>query len=105
MSGDIITAADEEFEWENNMRNKEIRAVYDSKKVRIYQAYAHEIAYEAVKLGTFGKHFKLNRMTWIKPSFLWMMYRSGWAGKTGQEHILAIDIFSELPKEERYILV
>jgi len=31
-------------------------------------------------------------MTWIKPSFLWMMYRSGWATKPGQEHILATQI-------------
>ncbi len=31
-------------------------------------------------------------MTWIKPSFLWMMYRSGWAGKPGQEHVLAVSI-------------
>lgn len=31
-------------------------------------------------------------MTWIKPSFLWMMYRSGWATKPGQERILAIQI-------------
>jgi hypothetical protein len=31
-------------------------------------------------------------MTWIKPSFGWMMYRSGWAAKPGQERILAIEI-------------
>jgi hypothetical protein len=31
-------------------------------------------------------------MTWIKPSFTWMMYRSGWARKPGQEFILGIDI-------------
>nr|WP_235047534.1 DUF4291 family protein [Cronobacter sakazakii] len=32
-------------------------------------------------------------MTWIKPSFLWMMYRSGWAKKDSkQKRILAIDI-------------
>jgi hypothetical protein len=31
-------------------------------------------------------------MTWIKPSFLWMMYRSGWATKPGQEHVLAIEL-------------
>ncbi|MGW3738476.1 DUF4291 domain-containing protein [Streptomyces sp. NPDC005148] len=31
-------------------------------------------------------------LTWIKPSFLWMMYRSGWATKGGQETILAIEI-------------
>lgn len=34
-------------------------------------------------------------MTWIKPSFLWMMYRCGWASKTGQERVLAIDIKRE----------
>ena len=34
----------------------------------------------------------MDRMTWIKPSFLWMMYRSGWADKPGQTRILAIDI-------------
>ncbi|MFM7854759.1 MAG: DUF4291 family protein [Flammeovirgaceae bacterium] len=26
----------------------------------------------------------LNRMTWMKPNFLWMMYRSGWATKHNQ---------------------
>jgi hypothetical protein len=25
--------------------------------------------------------FKVDRMTWVKPSFLWMTYRSGWATK------------------------
>jgi hypothetical protein len=39
--------------------------------------------------------FKRDRMTWIKPSFLWMMYRSGWARKPGQEHVLAISITRE----------
>lgn len=73
-------------------REKEIRAVYTDQTIRVYQAYNEVIAKEAVELGTFGKHFKLGRMTWIKPSFLWMMYRSGWATKEGQEHILAIDI-------------
>jgi hypothetical protein len=31
-------------------------------------------------------------MTWIKPSFLWMMERCGWASKPGQERVLAIRI-------------
>jgi hypothetical protein len=31
-------------------------------------------------------------MTWIKPSFLWMMYRCGWAQKADQERVLAIEI-------------
>ncbi len=74
------------------MEYKAIRAVYDDSTVRVYQAYCPVIAEEAVRLGTFGNHFKLSRMTWIKPSFLWMMYRSGWATKENQERILAIDM-------------
>ncbi len=74
------------------MNNKEIRAVYNENTIRVYQAYNSKIAQEAVESGTFGKSFSLNRMTWIKPSFLWMMYRCGWGTKENQEHILAIDI-------------
>ena len=38
----------------------------------------------------------MERMTWIKPSFLWMMYRAGWGLKdAGQKRILAIDITRE----------
>jgi hypothetical protein len=29
-------------------------------------------------------------MSWIKPNFLWMMYRCGWASKEGQEVVLAV---------------
>ena len=31
-------------------------------------------------------------MSWIKPGFLWMMYRAGWAGKEQQENILRISL-------------
>jgi hypothetical protein len=31
-------------------------------------------------------------MTWIKPSFGWMMYRCGWGRKPGQERVLRIEI-------------
>ena len=71
---------------------KKINALYNDSTIRVYQAYNSRIADEAIKLGTFGKSFKRERMTWIKPSFLWMMYRSGWAEKENQERILAIDI-------------
>lgn len=74
------------------MEYKEIRAIYDENKIRVYQAYPERIADEVVKKGKFGSQFKMERMTWIKPSFLWMMYRCGWASKTGQERVLAIDI-------------
>lgn len=77
------------------MNGKTIRAVYTDRTIRVYQAYSPLIADEAVRLGTFGSHFKLGRMTWIKPSFLWMMYRCGWATKENQERVLAIDITRE----------
>ena len=42
----------------------------------------------------------MSRMTWIKPNFLWMMYRSGWGSKEHQEVTLAIrlrrDAFDEI---------
>ncbi len=74
------------------IENKQIRAVFDEETIRVYQAYSEVIAKEAVEKGTFGMNFKMSRMTWIKPSFLWMMYRCGWASKEGQERVLAIDI-------------
>ncbi len=78
-----------------NMSNNKIRALYNDKTIRVYQAYNPIIAKQAVKLQTFGSAFKKGRMTWIKPSFFWMMYRCGWATKVGQEHVLAIDITIE----------
>jgi len=39
--------------------------------------------------------FNTARMTWIKPSFNWMMYRSGYASKPGQEIVLGVDITRE----------
>jgi len=79
------------------MQNKErqIRAIFDNETITVYQAYRKEIAIPAVKHQKFVSPFKLDRMTWIKPSFLWMMYRCGWGQKEGQEHILAIKIKRE----------
>jgi Domain of unknown function (DUF4291) len=75
----------------------QIRAVYDEQTIRVYQAYSDQIADSALAHGTFvSPPFKMERMTWIKPSFLWMMYRSGWGLKdAGQSRILAIDITRE----------
>ena len=67
-----------------------ILAQYDSESIIVYQAYRPSIGHCAAENGDFGGDFKLSRMTWIKPNFLWMMYRSGWATKQGQEVILAI---------------
>jgi hypothetical protein len=74
---------------------REIRARYTEETIRVYQAYSLSIAEPAIEAQRFVPPFKMTRMTWIKPSFLWMMYRSGWATKSGQERILAIDILRD----------
>lgn len=76
---------------------REIRASYTPTTIRVYQAYSDQIADSAVQHQTFvSPPFSMTRMTWIKPSFLWMMYRSGWGKKDdGQRRILAIDITHE----------
>ena len=67
-----------------------ILAQYDDESVVVYQAYRPSIGNFATAHGYFGGEFRLNRMSWIKPNFLWMMYRSGWGTKPGQEVVLAI---------------
>ncbi|UIR56452.1 DUF4291 domain-containing protein [Sphingobacterium sp. SRCM116780] len=75
------------------MNLRRIKAIYDKNTITVYQAFNKKIAYSAIESQTFiDPPFKKKRMTWIKPSFLWMMYRSGWATKENQEHILAIKI-------------
>lgn len=69
---------------------RQVRALFDDETVTVYQAYRAETALEALRSGSFSTGFSRARMTWIKPSFLWMMYRSGWGLKPGQEHVLAI---------------
>ncbi len=75
-----------------DMPEYEIRADYDERTVVVYQAYRPEVALPTVQHNRFVPPFSLTRMTWIKPSFLWMMERSNWARKPGQEHVLAIRI-------------
>lgn len=59
----------------------------------VYQAFNDAIADYAVANQKFGgPAYSFSRMTWIKPNFLWMMYRSGWAQKENQNRILAIEI-------------
>lgn len=69
-----------------------IMAQYDDEKIIVYQSYRKEIGEFAVKNQYFGGAFSLERMTWIKPNFLWMMYRNGLGIKEGQESVLAIHL-------------
>ncbi|MDZ8066590.1 MAG: DUF4291 domain-containing protein [Nostoc sp. DedQUE08] len=74
--------------WPENGRH--ILAQYDDHSIVVYQAYRPAIGNFAATYGYFGGEFSFERMSWIKPNFLWMMYRSGWGTKNGQEVVLAI---------------
>lgn len=56
---------------------RHILAQYDDTSLVVYQAYRPAIADFAVKHQRFGGEFSYTRMSWIKPNFLWMMFRAG----------------------------
>jgi len=69
---------------------RHVLAQFDRESVLVYQAYRPQIGLFAAAHGYFEDGFSLHRMSWIKPNFLWMMHRSGWAGKEGQEVVLGV---------------
>lgn len=73
----------------------QLRAHHTENSIFVFQAFRGEIGETAVRKQRFVEPFSRNRMTWIKPSFAWMMYRSGWASKPGQECVLRIEISRE----------
>jgi hypothetical protein len=79
---------------------RHILAQFDADSVVVYQAYNPAIGHFAARNGYFGGGFGMGRMSWIKPNFLWMMYRSGWGTKEDQEVTLAVrlrrDAFDEI---------
>jgi Domain of unknown function (DUF4291) len=71
---------------------RQIYAAHDDTGLVVYQAFQPETVHDAVRLQAFGKGFGLDRMTWIKPSFGWMLYRSGYASKPRQQRIARVTI-------------
>jgi hypothetical protein len=69
---------------------RHIMAAYDDESIVVYQAYRPSIGHWAAEHQRFGGEWSFERMSWIKPNFLWMMYRCGWAQKPGQEVVLAV---------------
>jgi hypothetical protein len=70
---------------------RHILAHHDESSVVVYQAYRPSIARYALAHGAFGgPDFSFSRMSWVKPNFLWMMYRSDWGTAEGQETVLGI---------------
>jgi Domain of unknown function (DUF4291) len=79
---------DQAARWPRDGRH--ILAHHDAESVVVYQAYRPTIGAHAIRHGGFGGEFSYARMSWIKPNFLWMMYRSGWGTKEGQEVVLGL---------------
>merc|ERR1712032_70764 len=78
---------------------REIRAIHDSTTVRVYQAYNAAIAEAAVTANSFRAPMKAGtwsatRISWIKPSAVWMAYRCGWTvlKDENQARVLALDV-------------
>jgi hypothetical protein len=69
---------------------RHILAQFDADSVVVYQAYCPSIGRYAAGHGRFGGEFSFERMSWVKPNFLWMMCRSGWGTKPDQEVTLAL---------------
>jgi len=68
-------------------------AHFDDEGVWFYQAYNDGIADWAAEHGTLGGPiFNPTRMTWIKPSFAWMLYRCGYTAKHSQERVLKLKL-------------
>ena len=92
----LITTSYTEQKTKSPKIGRYILAQFDEEGVIVYQAYRPEIGHFAATHGYFGgDRFSLTRMSWIKPNFLWMMYRSGWGQKEGQEVVLAVKIKRE----------
>lgn len=71
---------------------RHILAQHDAETIVVYHAYQPESADWAVEHQRFGGPWSFDRMSWIKPDFLWLMYRSDWARKPGQERVLAVTL-------------
>lgn len=71
---------------------RHILAQFDDDKIVVYQAFRPKIGHYAAQHQRFRGAFSLTRMSWIKPNFLWMMFRCGWAAKENQETVLAVSL-------------
>jgi hypothetical protein len=70
-----------------------VLAHFDADTIVVYQAYRESIGRHAIAHGRLGgPDFSFDRMSWIKPNFLWMMHRSGWGTKPGQEVTLGLRV-------------
>lgn len=85
-----------DYEKDLPQSGQHILAQQNEDTIIVYQAFNPRITSYAVDHQYFGgPHYSYNRMTWIKPNFLWMMYRCGWAAKENQKRVVAIEVSKE----------
>lgn len=87
---DLAVYADQVAVWPT--AGRVVLASFDATSVLVYQAYREDIARFALTHQRFGGAWSRTRMSWVKPGFLWMMYRSGWATKADQEWVLGVRV-------------
>lgn len=74
-------------------QGEHVLAHHDARSIVVYQAFRESTGRHAIEHQRFGgPDYSFERMSWIKPNFLWMMYRSGWGTKPGQEITLGLRI-------------
>ncbi len=67
------------------------RVLGGAAELAVYQAFDDAIGRGALARQTLRTPgFSLTRATWIKPSFFWMAYRSGWSAKPNQTTTLRV---------------
>ncbi|KAI0166492.1 hypothetical protein GGR57DRAFT_496755 [Xylariaceae sp. FL1272] len=79
--------------WKASKRLTTLYLQDDKDTITVYQAYSEQIASAAVEQQRLSASpaFLPARMTWIKPSWAWMMYRSGYSYKDkNQARLLAL---------------
>ncbi len=89
ISGEILLPREEQ---ENG---PQIIAAFDEQGLFVYQAFKDVVVDAALEKGTFGRGFSLERLTWIKPGFGWILYRSRYATRRRQTRILRIKLSHE----------
>jgi hypothetical protein len=91
---------DQKKRWPSSGRH--VLACFDDETIVVYHAYSPAIGLFAARNGYFGGEYSYSRMSWLKPNFLWMMYRSNWGRSSGQEVVLAVrlrrDFFDSILK-------
>ena len=74
---------------------RQVYAAYDDEGLFVYQAFKPKIVTTAAAKGTFGTGFNTNRLTWIKPSFAWVLQRTKYATKHRMNAIARIKLAHE----------